>query len=471
MSAHAERRIVLVVTGSSTAAYLPYWLNWIERERPEIRIRIVISEQGQRFVTSASLASAAVDSVCVDTWEAAEGHPLHLDLVRWAHAFVALPATLDYLSLFAAHSGARPSLLALQLTRAPIVFAPSLPPGALESSAASELWANVERRPEVTIVEPRAGVSRHDAELTAWVSAPMPDVLAAIRWPVHAETSSASKEMATGLLRTSVTPVGDSWRWLRSPGERAPRPFESVGDELALALDSLRGSGIVPSQNGRDGSRSYVVVDSRNVAERLITGDEVSEDVMARTGSALAALHATDLPDLDAAPSRGMNRLLDWLDGVDQSPLMRTVRAELDAAAPGIARGIRHDLRGLIDEEEPRLCHGAPGFGSVVSMEGQLQLMTGEDVHIGPRALDVAWPVGELLECAFTFPEQRDWDALLAAFLRGYGDSVNMPIAMLAQIRILLHMHDFFAYVGWSPHEFTRYASMLRYLETAREMS
>jgi len=462
------RHVTVIVTGSSTAAYLPYWVNWVERERPDHRLRIIVAENGLRFVTAASLTSPVVDDVHLDTWAEADARAVHLDLVQWSDAFVVFPATYDYLSLFVSRSGSRPSLLALQLTASPIVFAPSVPPGALESRAFAELWADAESRDHVTIVPPRVGASKHDPALTAWVSAPLPDVMDAIAWPAAPSADPARKRMATGLLETEITRAGDGWRWRRTPGTLAPRPFSPLTADTAEALGSLREDGIIVAHDGSGLTRDYEVDAPRNIAEMLFAGDDVPPESMTRSGAALAAIHSVGVPGARPTMSRGIERLMAWLRGVEQPPLMRTLRVEIESAAPGLAERIQHHVaRASAASSAGVLCHGAPGFGShVLARDGRRpQLMVGEDVHCGASELDLAWPIGEILECAFTFPQQRDWTELLDGFLAGYGRDIRTPIAVLAQIRILLHMHDFFAYVGWSRDEFARFTSMVTYLD------
>lgn len=467
----APLRVVLVVTGASSAAYVPYWLNWMGAERPETRVRVLVSAQATRFVTPASLRSALVDDVTVDTWEAADDRPLHVELAEWADAMLVYPASQNYLAALAADAADRPSLLALQLTRAPIVIAPSVAPGGLESGGFRRSWAQVDERPGVALLPPVPGTSRHRTELTAWVPAPMPEAFARID-RLRAAATNNPADYGTRLLRTSIVPAAEGWTWTRRPGAEAPRPF-TASDEPALgAVTAARLPGVVVGQPVGDLSeRRYRVAGQRSVASLLLEAGPGGDllRLIERLGSTLAAVHEVALPETAViAPSRGLTRLGHWLQAVEQPPLMLSARQELLVRNERVATTAVDVLASLERQAElaPVLCHGAPGLGSAVpDAAGGALLLTGEDVHVGSRESDLMWVLGELLEFSFTRQDDaRAWGRVIDAFLEGYGREPVVSLQLLAAARILLHLHDYTAYVGWSAPEFRRYGGMLRYL-------
>lgn len=464
-------RVVLVVTGASSAAYVPYWVNWIGAERPHTRLRILVSTQATRFVTPASLHSALVDEVIVDTWDSADDRALHVELAGWADAMLVYPASQNYLAALAADAADRPSLLALQLTRAPIVIAPSVAPGGLESGGFRRSWSRLDERPGVALLPPVPGTSRHRADLTAWVPAPMPEAFDRMD-RLRASTVNEPSRYGTRLLRTEIEAAGPVWTWTRTPGRDAPRSFTASDDPVLEKLTSARLDGIalgVPSSDRL--GRRYRIAGQRSMASLLLeTGpaDPLLRS-LERMGATLAAVHDVPLPSAAvAAPSRGLVRLAQWLEGVDQPPVMLSARQELlarDASVALAAVDVLDDLerRAL---RAPVVCHGAPGLGSAVP-DGRtgVVLLTGEDVHVGSRESDLMWVLGELLEFSFTRQDDpRAWGGVVDAFLAGYGREPGISLRLLAAARILLHLHDYIAYVGWSASEFHRYGGMLRYL-------
>lgn len=468
----APLRMLLVVTGASSAAFVPYWLNWIAAERPHTRLRILVSDQATRFVTPASLRVPLVDEVLADTWDAADDRPLHVELTEWAEVIVVSPASQNYLASFAMDAADRPSLLVLQLTHAPVIVAPSVAPGGPESGGFRRSWAELESRPGVRLLPPVPGVSRHRADLTAWIAAPMTDVFAELDGIRQDAAARDTSEYGTRLLRTAVDATGEGCSWTRRPGPDAPRPFVDPRHPAAMAVSAARPRGTVVAEPTPDGSgRRYAAPSARTAAALLLDSGPVGRaiDIAHGLGATLAAMHALPVPaDATPDPSRGISRLVSWLDLSDQPPLMRSAQRELLSQAPRAARTLREVAREVTMAVPPQgvVCHGAPGLGSaIVDERGGVVLLTGEDVHVGSRESDLMWVLGEVLEFSFTRSDDaRAWADVLEAFLTGYGRTPAIPVPQLAALRILLHLHDYIAYVGWSAGEFQRYGGMLRYL-------
>ncbi|MFJ2818464.1 flavoprotein [Streptomyces sp. NPDC087294] len=174
------RRLLVVGTGSVTAAHLPFWASWLAVGQPGTKVRYVLTGAATRFVTRDALVAIGGGDVLLDRWpEEPEKRARHVDLAQWPDAVVVLPATLNYLARLAIGLGDSPSLLALQCTRAAIALAPALPPGGAQSPAYAEHAAKLGARPNVVVVPPHPGRSTTSGKREAWAPASFPDVLAA----------------------------------------------------------------------------------------------------------------------------------------------------------------------------------------------------------------------------------------------------------------------------------------------------
>jgi phosphopantothenoylcysteine synthetase/decarboxylase len=172
------RRLLVIGTGSVTAAHLPFWASWLKIGHPATEVRYVLTGAAGRFVTRESLAAIGGCEVQADRWpDEPEPRARHVDLAQWPDTVVVFPATLNYLARLALGLGDSPSLLALQCTRAAIALAPALPPGGAESAAYAEHAAKLGARRNVAVVTPHPGRSTTSGKREAWAPAPFPDVL------------------------------------------------------------------------------------------------------------------------------------------------------------------------------------------------------------------------------------------------------------------------------------------------------
>lgn len=174
------RRLLVVGTGSVTAAHLPFWASWLKMGQPGVEVRYVLTGAATRFVTREALVAIGGCEVLEDRWpDEPEPRARHVDLAQWPDAVVVLPATLNYLARLALGLGDSPSMLALQCTEAAIALAPALPPGGVRSAAYEEHSAKLAGRRNVVVVPPRPGRSTTSGRREAWAPASFPEVLAA----------------------------------------------------------------------------------------------------------------------------------------------------------------------------------------------------------------------------------------------------------------------------------------------------
>ncbi|GAA1014401.1 hypothetical protein Aple_079520 [Acrocarpospora pleiomorpha] len=168
-------RLLILITGSLGATFMPYWLNWLRLFYPRLDIRVVITRSAERFVTRQSLAALLGKDVPLDAWpDSPEPGSPHVDYASWPDTVLVYPATYNFLSRFAGGLADTPMLLALQCTTAVIGIAPNLPPGAERSHAYQQSRAAIEARPNVVLVDPVPGLSTHTREQNALVAPPLP---------------------------------------------------------------------------------------------------------------------------------------------------------------------------------------------------------------------------------------------------------------------------------------------------------
>lgn len=151
-------RLLIVVTGSPSAADTPTHLYVLRQLFPELEVRVVVTTSALRFVTPAALAHRTGNSVHLDQWDDTD-EALHVELEHWADSIAVFPATLDYLSRVAAGRGDSPSVLAIQCTAKPVVFVPALPPGGSQSRAYRNHWETLSAEANMALVPPRMAVS------------------------------------------------------------------------------------------------------------------------------------------------------------------------------------------------------------------------------------------------------------------------------------------------------------------------
>ncbi|WP_309074658.1 flavoprotein [Paenarthrobacter sp.] len=151
-------RLLIVVTGSPSAADAPTHLYVLRQLYPDLSIRVVVTRSALRFVTPSALAHRTGHPVKLDEWSDAD-EALHVELEDWTDSFAVFPATLDFLSRVAGGRGDSPSVLAIQCTAKPVVFVPALPPGGIQSRAYKSHWQEISAAGNMAIVPPRTAVS------------------------------------------------------------------------------------------------------------------------------------------------------------------------------------------------------------------------------------------------------------------------------------------------------------------------
>ncbi|MCO1580502.1 phosphopantothenoylcysteine decarboxylase [Crossiella sp. SN42] len=181
MSALRFSRLLFVGTGAASAAFLPFWLNWLQLTHPGLDTQVVLTRSAQRFVTRDALSACTRQPVLEDSWpDGPSRSARHVELAEWAEAIAVYPATLHFTARLALGLADSPALLAAQCGDAPIALAPALPPGGAASAAYSSHRETLRQRDNLVLVPPQPGLSRTTGRQDAWVPADLPVVLAAL---------------------------------------------------------------------------------------------------------------------------------------------------------------------------------------------------------------------------------------------------------------------------------------------------
>ncbi|MFD4785433.1 flavoprotein [Rhodococcus qingshengii] len=257
-----NRRLLLVVTGATTAAHIPYWINWIAMNHPNVQVRILRTKGAQRFVTRASLASPVVQEILDDSWDAVDDQPLHVELSQWADGVLVYPASQSYLADLAHDRGDRPSLLVAQLLKGRVVVAPGLAPGGIESGALTRSWKTLEREGIATVVAPVPGISKHDPTLTSWAPGDFAEAFAA----ALAESPVVQPEADT----EAVSRLND---WLK--GINQPPLMLAARAQLAVFLGPMTGRLHDVAEQLNDTADANLLLPVGELIEKGLAGDDV----------------------------------------------------------------------------------------------------------------------------------------------------------------------------------------------------
>ncbi|MBX9719222.1 MAG: hypothetical protein K2X36_10340 [Microbacteriaceae bacterium] len=120
--------LLLLVTGSISAALVPYWLNWLRQMYPALVTHVTVTRSAERFVTVEALRHLVIGEVYRDDWDDANlPKSGHMALEEMAECFGVFPATVHTAMRLANGHCDSPTLYALQTTTKPIAIAPTFP--------------------------------------------------------------------------------------------------------------------------------------------------------------------------------------------------------------------------------------------------------------------------------------------------------------------------------------------------------
>ena len=270
----------------------------------------------------------------------------------------------------------------------------------------------------------------------------------------------------TKLLETTIVPTSAGrFDWYRRPGIAAPAGFADIPH--AFGLETRDGAAQLVFGQRLGAGSLYSVTAATSVAASLSeTGPTLRHsEALAGLGNALASMHAVSAPAW-AQPPRAYARLNEWFTGRGADEAVTRARQIVRYFMGESAWSIAFEaFTSITESAKVGLVHGAPSLGSLLDGAGNVELLTGEDLAVGSAEFDIGWVIGELVELKWILGgDPVVWQSLLNAFLEGYGQNNVVDWRRLAAVRIMLHLHDFSAYVGTGVDSLSRYAVFLREL-------
>ncbi|MEV0583886.1 hypothetical protein [Nonomuraea sp. NPDC050310] len=272
-------------------------------------------------------------------------------------------------------------------------------------------------------------------------------------------------QFATRLVRTTVEPEGDAFRWRREPGPAYVPPPAPLPGSLRRTLTDLHPALRLPVRPIAEPglSLTYLAHGPLPAASWLAFPDQqpLVRQALHAAGAALAALHRLPAPPEVTRPHPGVARLATWLATGESAPALH--RAAAGRLGPARLDRLLDRCATLLGPPGGDLLHGAASLALIVPGP-EPALLSGEFLARGSGSLDVAWLLAELSELELAVAHglapalSADYEALRRAVQDGYGQPV--AVEGLVPLRVLTHAHDYAAYVGWDP-QLTKYLDIV----------
>lgn len=173
-------RLLVVGTGALSASLLPGWVEAVRHWYPDVEVKLVVTPNALRFVTTAMLRVATSGGLLGPDWP--EDNDLivpHRDLADWADAVVVMPASGNTVAKMAAGLADTFALAVIQNARCPVVVVPAVSPVVATSPIHG---ANVRRLRDcgLTVLDSVEGRSASSGALEPGSPAPITTVLMAL---------------------------------------------------------------------------------------------------------------------------------------------------------------------------------------------------------------------------------------------------------------------------------------------------
>ena len=115
------------ITGSVSAALVPYWINWSRRMYPSLSITASVTEAASKFVSIDALSTLTESHTWLDRWDSTYPKHVHEGLLGYADSIAIFPASINTLMQLASGFTNTPMQMALQITELPVVIARTFP--------------------------------------------------------------------------------------------------------------------------------------------------------------------------------------------------------------------------------------------------------------------------------------------------------------------------------------------------------
>ncbi|MCY1022207.1 bifunctional phosphopantothenoylcysteine decarboxylase/phosphopantothenate--cysteine ligase CoaBC [Pyxidicoccus sp. MSG2] len=259
-------RRVVVGVGGGIAAYKACDLVR-ELGRAGAEVRVAMTESARQFVTPLTFQALSGHPVLTDYFDPAqEGNFGHLDLARWAEAFVVAPATADLLARIRAGMANDAVTTSLLAFRGPVVLAPAMNVAMWDNAMTQENVAALLAHPRFSQVGPGAGLLAC-GDVGEGRLADVPRIAEAVAARFGAGPLAGKKVLLTaGPTREFLDPV----RFISNPstgkmGLALAHAARSLGAEVTVVLGPVG-----PVERG-----GLTVVD-------VVSADDMAREVLSR---------------------------------------------------------------------------------------------------------------------------------------------------------------------------------------------
>ncbi|MFE3070683.1 flavoprotein [Streptomyces sp. NPDC059247] len=200
-----QAHLFLVATGTLSTAHLPFWLNWLSVNRPHYKVTVGLTDSAEHFVSASALTAMTGTPVVRNTWDTADGlrEPVHTRIAADYDGILVYPASVAFLSGLASGAGTSPFFLAALGTSAPVVIAPTFPPGVARNPIITDVLGRLDAVPHYHLVEPRKGTSRSTGAETD-VTAPLWDAIAAFEAATTEPSATGAPDTETARTAAAV---------------------------------------------------------------------------------------------------------------------------------------------------------------------------------------------------------------------------------------------------------------------------
>ncbi|QSB04076.1 flavoprotein [Natronoglycomyces albus] len=165
-------RLLVIATGSVSAAYLPADLSWLRTTYPDLSVTVILTPSARQFVTPTALSLITGQEIHIDQWDDDATTAVHVAWNKWAQAILVYPSTLHYLARLALGLADSPSLLTIHCANVPVIVAPALPPGGWQSTVTATHVAAINERPHCQVIPPVPVRSWTTGDNEGWGCAP-----------------------------------------------------------------------------------------------------------------------------------------------------------------------------------------------------------------------------------------------------------------------------------------------------------
>ena len=209
MSLHGKK-VAVLVSGSIAAYKACELLRRLQKEGAQVRV--ALTKAAESFVSALTFEALSRQTVLTETSETDSPYR-HLELARWADAFVFAPLSANSLARMRAGFADSPLMAAVLAFKGPVVLAPAMNVAMWENTRTQENLAGLLREPRFVVVPPQEG-ELADKDFGPGKLAEVEEIVQALR---HVFVSSPLQGKKLLLTAGPTREPWDTFRFLSNP--------------------------------------------------------------------------------------------------------------------------------------------------------------------------------------------------------------------------------------------------------------